>query len=127
MGAVCREPDVQLDVPVDGRSCRLSKPDLHVSHKYKYRQDYFGRTGPTPWTENFSYDGFGNLTAKNLTGGSPPPSIVVDPRTNQGGGGFDANGNLANPAGCIFGYDVENRMVSVYNSVSGGPSIDVRL
>ena len=64
------------------------------------------------WGQAFAYDGFGNLTGKTVTQGSPPAlSVSYDPLTNhQVGAGYDANGNIAGFQGS-FPYDVENRMV----------------
>jgi len=49
------------------------------------------------WGESYSYDGFGNLTAKTGTGGAPTVTPQVNSSTNQaspgGDNGFDANGN----------------------------------
>ena len=46
------------------------------------------------WGQAFTYDGFGNLTGKTATAGSPPTlSASFDPLTNLNGTGYDANGN----------------------------------
>ena len=45
------------------------------------------------WGQSYTYDGFGNLTAQNVTAGSAPAySVVPDPTTNHLGS-VDANGN----------------------------------
>ena len=67
----------------------------------RYTYDSLGRlssaqtTGPA-WGYSYSYDGFGNLLAKNVTKGNPSAgwSGGADPATNRGWGSFDANGNL---------------------------------
>ncbi len=61
--------------------------------------------GGSGWGEAYTFDGFGNLTAKTVTAGSGPSmSVVVSEATNRIGS-TDANGNtfMANAA-----YDVEN-------------------
>jgi RHS repeat-associated protein len=85
------------------------------------------------WGNAYSYDGFGNLTAKTVTAGSAPNfSVSYDPATNRGGypygsTNFDANGNQLygplDPASgnwMGYGYDVENRIVGAGSN--GGSS-----
>ena len=70
------------------------------------------------WGQSYSYDGFGNLTAQNVTAGSAPAySAIPDPTTNHVGS-VDANGNtlgLVDPDQetqiTSAEYDVENRFV----------------
>ncbi|HUP04205.1 MAG TPA: RHS repeat-associated core domain-containing protein [Bryobacteraceae bacterium] len=66
-------------------------------------------TGPQ-WGEAYSYDGFGNLTAKTPTLGSAPAlSVSYNAATNQPAtGGYDANGNAPVPGGV---WDAENHLV----------------
>ena len=82
--------------------------------------------GATQWAQTYSYDGFGNMTAKSgsgLTFSNPG----LDQTTNRLVGTnvcYDGDGNLTsdqNGGGCMspnYGYDVANRMVSAV--VSGG-------
>ncbi|MGD0500558.1 MAG: hypothetical protein ABSC23_19225 [Bryobacteraceae bacterium] len=65
-------------------------------------------SGPQ-WGDAYTYDGFGNLTAKTVTKGSAPAmTAVYDPATNWPvGGNYDANGNA--PIGT---WSVENRLLS---------------
>src|ERR1019366_8842609 len=65
------------------------------------------------WGQAFTYDGFGNLTGKTATAGSPPTlSASFDPLTNRNGTGYDANGNRVGAyPGFISPYDVENRVL----------------
>jgi RHS repeat-associated protein len=66
------------------------------------------------WGQGFVYDGFGNLTQKTALKGSVPTlSITVDQTTNRLAGTYDQNGNLTNDGTNSYGYDIENRMVSV--------------
>jgi len=62
------------------------------------------------WGESYSYDGFGNLTAKTPTMGSAPAlSVSYNAATNQPtSGGYDANGNAPVTGGV---WDAENHMV----------------
>jgi hypothetical protein len=71
----------------------------------------------TPWGDNYSYDGFGNLYQKTVTKGSAPTlSVNVDPATNRVTGSgyiYDANGNTGGVyGGAGYGYDGENRLFS---------------
>jgi RHS repeat-associated protein len=76
----------------------------------------------TPWGQGFSYDGFGNLTAKTVLKGSAPSlSVYVDPATNRVSApgvitSYDANGNAYQYPGMT--YDVENRLSSVSSCCS---------
>jgi RHS repeat-associated protein len=61
----------------------------------------------SPWSETYTYDGFGNLTDKTVTGGSAPSLSVVANTNNQlNTQAYDANGNT----GGLFDY--ENRLIS---------------
>ena len=74
------------------------------------------------WGFSFTYDGFGNLTDKTQTGGSPPAlHVTVNPATNQiYSDTYDANGNLTTiPAQMQLTYDAENRVATAFPS-SGG-------
>jgi len=69
------------------------------------------------WGQAYSYDGFGNLTAKTVTAGSGPHFSTSYP--NGGVAGTDANGNvLAGPLDpatgnwVVYTYDVENRIIT---------------
>jgi len=88
-------------------------------------------TTPTAWTQQFSYDGFGNLTGKS--GSLATASIPVNPATNQltnqsgvlSNVSYDSNGNLLSltnavaSTGSTMVYDEANRLASVTMS-SGG-------
>jgi RHS repeat-associated protein len=77
------------------------------------------------WGEAYTFDGFGNLTTKQVTAGSGPSlSVSVNPANNQIQGygfSYDANGNgLFNNA---TAYDVENHVSGVgWNN--GAPAVD---
>jgi RHS repeat-associated protein len=72
------------------------------------------------WGNSYSYDGFGNLTAKAVTAGSAPNfSASYNAGTNQiVGGSYDANGNDIS-AGRV--YDMENRLAQVTDSGQAYP------
>jgi RHS repeat-associated protein len=77
-------------------------------------------TGSTPaaWTQSFSYDGFGNLTAKVLNGTTT--SIAVNAATNRlSSASYDLNGNMTSGAGSSLVYDEANRLTSA-SPLSGG-------
>ena len=50
------------------------------------------------WSEGYTYDGFGNLTNKNVTGGTAPSlDVTINAATNHlTGYTYDLNGNLTN-------------------------------
>jgi RHS repeat-associated protein len=68
-------------------------------------------TTSAAWGEAYTYDGFGNLTAKTATKGTAPTmSATYDAATNrQVGQTYDANGNPGYNG--TYPYDVENRLM----------------
>jgi len=69
------------------------------------------------WSGSYAYDGFGNLTSKSGSGGSPNsfPSMTANynPNNNQlAGVSYDANGNTSAASGYWYGYTVENKLNS---------------
>ena len=67
----------------------------------------------TQWGQQFSYDGYGNLTDKDVIKGSAPVlHQLVDPATNQMPYGYDANGNWHQNGSGL--YDAENRLTMTY-------------
>ena len=86
-----------------------------------YTYDFLNRlltAGSTSgsWGENFTYDGFGNLTDKNVTAGAAPAlHITVNPANNRADSlySYDANGNQTTSAGLFSaGYDALNRVIA---------------
>jgi len=75
------------------------------------------------WGENYTFDGFGNLTGKTPTAGSAPAlSAPANSATNQpSGASYDANGNstpLSNYPGIpAYVWDIENRLVTTQPAV----------
>src|SRR3989440_4372808 len=67
-----------------------------------------GTTG-VQWGQSYTYDGFGNLTAKGVTKGSAPTfSTTINPATNGGPTSYA-------PVAFDGGTDVENRPLSGYD------------
>ena len=65
--------------------------------------------------------GFGNLTDKTPTAGSPPALHVAVNAANNHlvGYTYDANGNMAGMGGTSFNYDVANCVATVLPSGGG--------
>ena len=70
------------------------------------------------WSASYGYDGFGNLTSKSGSGGSPNAapnmSATYNANNQQNGVYYDANGNQGDEGGYVYGgntYSVENRLV----------------
>jgi RHS repeat-associated protein len=75
-------------------------------------------SSPPAWVQQFSYDGFGNMTSKTLNGGANMVP-AVDPTTNRLTSGYDANGNMLTGYGLTMTYDERNRLASA-SPTSGG-------
>ena len=94
----------------------------HTSYAYDSLNRLSAASSNAGWGLSFTYDGFGNLTDKTQTGGSPPAlHVTVNPATNQiYGDTYDAKGNLTNiPNQMRLTYDAENRVATVLPT-SGG-------
>ena len=71
------------------------------------------------WGQGFAYDGFGNLTDKNVISGSAPVyHTTFSAATNRDASvGYDTNGNQATAViggfNYSLGYDIENRLLSL--------------
>ncbi|MGO9229362.1 MAG: RHS repeat-associated core domain-containing protein [Bryobacteraceae bacterium] len=79
------------------------------------------------WGNSYSYDGFGNLTAKVVTKGTAPQVYPqVNSATNQArvlyDNGFDANGNWLGTAAAPNTWNVENQLIS-NGSVDGSGNL----
>ena len=78
-----------------------------ITYQYDALQRLYSASAST-WSQNFTYDGFGNLTDKVGTGGAPSNHSPVNAATNHVTGySYDANGNLLTTG---YGWDPENRM-----------------
>jgi RHS repeat-associated protein len=74
------------------------------------------------WGQSYTYDPFGNLYEKTVTGGSGPSlSVTVNSATNQIAGSYDANGNALYNNATV--YDVENHL-SGAGWINGAPAIN---
>ena len=89
--------------------------DAMTSESTSYSYDALNRlTGASNslWSQGYTYDGFGNLTAKT---GANAMSASYDAYNHQTGLTYDANGNHLSILGCAHGcsnsYNVENRLV----------------
>jgi RHS repeat-associated protein len=105
--------------------------DWIAGEEVNYQYDSLGRltqaqtTGPQ-WGQNFTYDGFGNLTSEVATKGSAPTTYhAYDPATNRllaTGYTYDANGNLTAMPGLTMTYNVENRLTQAISNLNGTES-----
>ena len=106
--------------------------DIALGQTASYQYDSLKRltsaagTGQNAWNQTYSYDGFGNLEAKNGGGAvfdyrGTGNGYSIDATTNRLTGGsycYDPNGNLTsdvNGGGCRnpnYVYDISNRMVT---------------
>ena len=79
--------------------------------------------GAPKWGQSFTYDGWGNMTAKAPTAAGPASqfSVSVDPSTNHitsSGFAYDANGNMTSSptVPVTLSYDTSNRIAgAIYN------------
>ena len=67
-----------------------------------------------PWSGSYGYDGFGNLTSKSGSGGSPNgfPSMTAsyNAKNQLTTASYDANGNTTAANGYWYSYTVENKL-----------------
>jgi YD repeat-containing protein len=100
-----------------------SMTDAITGETVQYAYDSLNRlitaqTTSTAWGQSFSYDGFGNLLAKNVTQGSAPTVTVSVNSANNQLYGSDANGNSGGA------FDVENRLTEVpYPGTAGARTL----
>ena len=87
----------------------------NVSYTYDALNRLTGASASGMWSEGYTYDGFGNLTQKAGTGGTPnaAPSMTASFNGNnhQVGVNYDLNGNPAGDSTTNNSWDVENRLV----------------
>jgi RHS repeat-associated protein len=110
--------------PTQNNGRIVSETDSSTGEQIVYAYDELNRLitavtadnlNVTQWGQRFTYDGFGNLTDKDVMKGSAPVwHGLVDPATNRVNINMDANGNqLRAFSGEWFSYDAENRLKSV--------------
>jgi RHS repeat-associated protein len=109
--------DFQYTYPQPNAGKVSQMQDVLSGEQVTYTYDNLGRliaaiTSDNPnlpqWGNAYTYDGFGNLTAKSVTKGSAPNlSVTVDPATNRiVGTSYDANGNNLS----VGTFDAYNRL-----------------
>jgi YD repeat-containing protein len=123
-GAYPAYVDVSYNYPSSNNNGKIGSQTDNVSgEQVNYAYDAVNRLASAAalsgaWGQNYSYDGFGNLTAQTVsTGSAPAYGPVVPNATTNVVGSADANGNTttvtvsgtSQPAS----YDVANRLVSV--------------
>ena len=66
------------------------------------------------WTQNIGYDGFGNITSKDVPSGSAEPTFpgAVSNKNWLAGVGYDLNGNALAVNAFQLNYDAENRLAT---------------
>jgi RHS repeat-associated protein len=119
--AGCNYMDMEYRYPTNGtNNGRIGQSkDWVTGEEVTYTYDKLQRltkaeTTDSAWGDAYTYDGFGNLTAKTPTKGSAPAmSQAFDPTTNRPYGvTYDNNGNPAySGQNFPLTWDVENRMV----------------
>ena len=89
----------------------------NVSYTYDAVNRLTGASAGSMWGETYSYDGFGNLTGKNVTQ-PPAPTLGVsyDANNRQVGLTYDANGNQSMDAqgATYYNWNVENRLAQAW-------------
>ncbi|MFN7172996.1 MAG: RHS repeat-associated core domain-containing protein [Fimbriimonadaceae bacterium] len=110
----------------NGRISRMV--DSLTGEEVNYAYDALNRlvsastTGPQ-WGQSYSYDGFGNRYAEEVTKGAAPTTYLtfnpVNNRITTAGFSYDANGNLTAAPMRTMSYDVENRVTVVTHTGNG--------
>jgi RHS repeat-associated protein len=93
-----------------------------ITYAYDQLKRLSSASSSAGWGQSFTYDGFGNLTAKSALSGAPPVGVYAsDPATNRlTGTMYDSNGNQLYANGSTIAYDVSNRMsISTASSLQG--------
>ncbi len=112
-------------IPTGANNGRITSSIDHISgDQVNYTYDSLQRlthaeTVSSAWGQTYTFDGFGNLTAKTVTKGSGTNwSAAVDPATNRMNptySAYDANGNVNSAAsGGTATYDEENRVITEF-------------
>ena len=102
-----------------------ARDNLLEEETENFSYDYLDRlvggssnSSTNPYTESYSYDAIGNITAKNgvsYTYGAKPHAVT---QVGSTGYEYDANGNLTQRGDQTLGWDAENRLISI----SGTPA-----
>jgi YD repeat-containing protein len=107
---------------ITGQTDHVSREQVVYAYDALNRLASAGATNNS-WGQSYSYDGFGNLTDQTVTAGTPLTLHVVYNSSNrQTTDCADANGNVSSSTNCPggYGYDVENRIVSVPGNTAYG-------
>ena len=102
-----------------GNVYRTAGPGQTISYGYDSLKRLATASAPGAWSQAYSYDGFGNLTAKT---GTLPQTVNTDPATNQiANACYDKYGNVYSSGftSCgggsfanLYTYDVANRITN---------------
>src|SRR5208283_5810372 len=107
----------------------INSQDGTTGENTNYTYDALNRlttASNSQWSEQYTYDGFGNLTSKTGSGGSPNPAPSMSTTYNANnqatgqGQGYDGNGNLTyggfyswySGYNTSYTYSIENRLQS---------------
>jgi RHS repeat-associated protein len=99
-----------------------------VTYQYDSLNRLLSATSTQSWSDNYGYDGFGNLLSKTSVGGAPTLSQSVNIATNQiVGQTYDSNGNQLSSSGGTLTYDAENRVLTAPGLEYGYDSTNKRV
>ena len=116
-------------------TARPSGSSLAFTQTYGYdgvnRLSSIAETNPTgSWSQNFSYDAFGNLAASTPSASpssAAPPSTSIPTQLSSysslnriAGGSYDANGNQTVLGSSNLKYDIENRQYEADDNTGSG-------
>ena len=105
-----------------------SSVDAIAGENTTYTYDALNRlTGASNslWSDNYSYDGFGNLLSKMGSGGGPWTTAYFDANNHQYGVSYDGNGNTTPLRDNTYHYTVENRY-AWQNTGDGAPYTQIQ-
>jgi len=110
-------------VPGQNNGRIASSGDGIMGESVSYTYDALNRltaASSGAWSEQYGFDGFGNLTSKTGTGGSPnaAPSMTAsyDVHNHLTNATYDANGNQTSLPGFTQWYSMENRVSAQYST-----------
>jgi len=110
-------------VPGQNNGRIASSGDGIMGESVSYTYDALNRltaASSGAWSEQYGFDGFGNLTSKTGTGGSPNPAPSMtasyDAHNHLTSATYDANGNQTSSPGFTRWYSMENRVSAQYST-----------
>ncbi|HZR27779.1 MAG TPA: RHS repeat-associated core domain-containing protein, partial [Terriglobales bacterium] len=113
----------------NGNVCGVTN-NKNTSRSVNFHYDSLNRllaANSTNWTQNYTYDPWGNLLQKTVTGGDTPLNLIVNGVSTVNGKNqatnwcYDAAGNLVGPNPCpnfTNVYDAENRLIQTTTGVT---------